>query len=108
MRTHGEAGLTITGHLRLIRRSLIESWPVSPEERAKAVEFIMSVIENASGESRPKERLAAVKILLLMSNGNARNALNVETQLLHYERFRVVNALETQVSRCLADGGANG
>lgn len=103
MRTHDGDGLTITSHLRLIRRSLLESWPVSAEEKAKAVEFVASVIENANGECSAKQILSATRILMMMNQSNIQNMLQAEMNDFSTRRFSVMHGLEKLRERCLAD-----
>jgi hypothetical protein len=104
MRIHGEDGLTATAHLRLINRAIREDWPVSAEQRAKSVEFLGVVIENADGEHRVKDVIHAVRLMVEMSNRNLRNAVAIHQQELNCEKFQALERFEGCLNECLADG----
>lgn len=90
--------------LAMLRKSIKEDWPVTPEQKSRSVEIIAEIIENAEGKFSPKDVLTATRVQLDMANANIKNAIAIDYAHFQREKFEVLSNLEKQISHSLADG----
>lgn len=90
--------------LSMLRKSIKEDWPVTPEQKARSVEIISTIIENTEGKFSPKDVLTATRVQLDMANANIKNAIAIDYAHFQREKFEVLSNLEKQIAHSLADG----
>lgn len=94
--------------LAMLKKSVKESWPVTPEQKAKSAETLARIIENADGSFTAKDVVAATRVQLEMDNANIKNALAVESAELARDKFDKLSNLENLIQFSLADGPPSG
>lgn len=90
--------------LSMLRKSIKEDWPVTPEQKSRSVEIISTIIENTEGKFSPKDVLTATRVQLDMANANIKNAIAIDYAHFQREKFEVLSNLEKQIAHSLADG----
>ena len=90
--------------LSMLRKSIKEDWPVTPEQKSRSVEIISTIIENTEGKFSPKDVLTATRVQLDMANANIKNAIAIDYAHFQREKFEVLSNLEKQIAHSLAAG----